>query len=239
MPNSLGGHAISSQVPSGTSVATSAFATQPTAGSTVVVGVFWGIDTATPNTPTVTDNAGNTYTPIGSNVGDDNRRGRLFEAHNIQTAASFVVTATFGANAIDLMVGAGEIKGAHLTAPIDLVGGQQQASAGPTTDAITTGNLGTPSEAGEFVFGIASGQTWPDNMAAGTGFTQLDDSSGNNRTVSEYLIQGAAAAVACTWTWDTTHSVVSLGVTVKPAAAGGGGGSIVPILNTYRRRWAS
>ena len=217
MALTLGGHGQSAIGATVSTIATASFGTQPTATSVIAVAVYW-IPSTSQTVTSVTDSTGsNTYTVAGSTYTDTNsgERVALYYAKNITTGASFTVTANMSGTCDQLVVQAAEIKGADTASPLtSVLGGQYQAptvTAG--TDVVTTGNIGTPSEAGDFVFGATTGNGNPDTPAAGTGYTIID-SLPNNIHMTEYLVQGAAAAVTATWSYDnnSTHWVSAAAV---------------------------
>lgn len=223
MPITLGGsnHAAASAVAS--SIATAAFGTQPTAGSTIVVGIGWVWDNATSDTVTsVTDNAGNTYTRIGTQVehAGSGARSVLYYAVNIATAGSFVVTANFTTGVADRIIAACELKGAHTSAPLDLYGGQSQSGVAAGTDAITTGSLGTPTTNNQAAVCFTRLTSWPDSLPAGTGWTGIYSVTGNTSYGLEYLVQTTATALAGTFTFDpATANPCTSAATFKEAAS--------------------
>lgn len=228
MAITLGGSGSGGSAALASSVATGAFAVQPTAGSLIVVGVAWQWDSASSDTVTnITDNAsGNIYTRIGSQVEDNSNghRAVLYYAPNIATAASFVVTANFTAGVGERRIWAVEFKGAATASPVGVSGGQQQTNPGTATNAVTTGNLGTPGENGHGVFSFVATDAVP-TFTAGTGYTgigTINPGGGASIAFAQYLIQTTAAAVAATCTVDDAAAdTLSVAASFKEAVAGG------------------
>lgn len=221
MPITLGGHNKGGPT-NAASIATAAFSTQPTAGSTIAVAVLNQKDTSE-TLSSVTDNAsGNTYVAAGAEVvyAPSGLRGVVYYAKNINTAASFVVTATFSGATIAARIVAVEIKGADTTAPLGLYGGQSQAAVATTTDAVSTGALGTPAQNGHFVFAMSGHDSFPDSFDAGTGYTVLETTIAQAAFASEYLIQTTAAAVTATFTTNLSGNLVTVGATFQPVGTG-------------------
>lgn len=215
MTQTLGGKASGTSA-SGTTCVSGAFDVAPAVGKKILVHVGWFDDT--PRTVTVTDNASggsNTYAACGAKVagGGATDAVQIFEAvvDRIPTA----VTVTFSGDAGASRISCIWIDGNPGTT--ELYHGQLQAPGITTTDGTTTGSLGTPSLAGAFIFAGSRSSSAPDNFAHGTGFTTVHDLNVSNRTFTEYLVQGAAAPVAGTFTQDFPNYTQTVGVVVLPA----------------------
>lgn len=222
MALSLGGKASGTSA-SGTTCVSAAFDVAPAVGGKILFGVGWFDDTS--RTASAVDNASggsNSYAACGAKVagGGSTEAIQLFEATVARTTASFVITVTFSGEAGTSRISCIWIDGSPGSS--ELYHGQLQSTGVTTTDGTTTGSLGTPSAAGAFVFAFSRSSSQPDNFAAGTGFTTVHNLNVAQRTYSEYLVQGAATAVAGTFTQDYTNSIQSVAVVVVPAGGGGG-----------------
>lgn len=204
----------------GSSRTTGNWGTVPTAGSVIAVGVGWSPDTGT-LVSSVTDTAGNTYVAAVARVihAGSNTYAQIWYAKNVATATPFNVTVTLNGSAFGIAVSAVEFKDTDTTAPLDKIAGQAQTDPGTATDAVSSGSLGTPTTDGQVVFAVSRSSAWPDTFNPGTGFTSLHSLTavGQPQTRSEYLIQTTAAAVAGTFTQDsTTFDYSTAAVTFKP-----------------------
>lgn len=226
MAISLGGfHAAYSAGAS--SLASGVITPQPTAGGTIVIAVGWQWNSVSTETVTsVIDNAsGNSYSRIGTQVEDNTNGYRvvLYRAKNINTVASFNVTANMAASVGDLSVLAVELLGADTTEPNGVNVGQSQQNPGIGANAVTTGAGGTPTEDGHLVLCVSMSGAAP-GMTVGSGYTTVGATSPAH-LVMEYLVQGAAAGVTGTWTTDDTGAdFCTFAASFKPAGGGGGGG---------------
>ena len=127
-----------------------------------------------------------------------------------------------------------EVKNAATAGCLELRVPKSQSTVGTTTDAITSGVIGTPASSGAYVYGVtALNCCAAPTLSAGTGFTA--DITGNDsgaRSMSEYLIQGGAASAATTFTTSISGSNFEThGIVIK--AAGGGGATP---SNFFKRR---
>lgn len=225
MAVSLGGKGSGQGDATATSIATDAFDVQPTAGSTITVGLSW---MESSNLTSITDNAGNPYTQFGSTLIDAGaRRLVIFRAKNIATVASFVVTANFSSNSYARSIIACEIKGADTTEPNDDTTNiaQSQTGVGTGTDAVTSPSVTTTAD-GDFVFGYTCRQSAQVGIANGTGFSTVASLGGGGpnglpTSRGEYLVQGSAGAIAATFTIDGTSNMMTACATFKAAVAGG------------------
>lgn len=224
MAITIGGHAQGAGDAGADTLASAAFnaaSTDPVAGSTMVVWITWNDGDASFVCTGVTDNAsGNTYSAAGSAVTQDGYLVQAWTAKNVATTTGFVVTAAFTTGTTLRRLIAVEIKGADLTSPVGLYGGQGQSPGITTSNGTTTGALGTPAQDGHVILGAGFSTSWPDNFNVGTGYTEVERIEGNSYLVVEQLIQTTAAAAAGTFTQDTTATTIAVGISIK--AAGGG-----------------
>ena len=224
MANTLGGH-NSGYGDGVTSQATGSLGTVAS-GSTVAVGVTYLQNTSETISSVVDSTGSNTYTLCsGTSANGNGGFVAIYRAVNVTGGAAFTVTANFTGSAGEVSVFAVEIVGADTTDPNDGGNAAYQAGTATTTDAISSGATGTPSAAGGFVFAVMSRQSGQADILAGTGFTFLDGADGGAgfwHAGSEYLIQGAAAAVAGTFTQtDYTGDTVCAVAVFKEAGSGG------------------
>ena len=199
-------------------VTSSVFTAQPQVDDVISVLVCAGYVT---DAPTISDNAGNTYTQTGTVIGNPDVAGWMFRCPVTATHASLIVTATWSAQDTYLRtISCAAVAGADTAAPIGVSGGQRQATGITTTDGTTTGLLGTPAQDGHFFHGLSLSGAGPGSFVAGTGFTSIG--SNPNTTRAEYLIQGTATNIAVTFTQDDPGQTVSIAQSIKPASGGGG-----------------
>lgn len=210
-----------------TTINSGVFDVDPVTGDVIKVFVLYARDTSE-NVTGVTDSQSNTYVATGATFSlGGGLEGRSFIAHNVTGAAAMTVTATFSASGSTIcVIFAVAVSGAHASAAVDLADDATQVNPGITANALTTGNLGTPSESGEMVLAVSFSGSGQDGMAPGTGWTEIDDISfGNIHGMLEYQIQGSPAAATATWTLEDDDGVGTFGmllVSLKAAAGGGG-----------------
>lgn len=182
-------------------------------------------------TAVVTDNKGNTYTQTpggyvdGSDDGAGLDRAAAFYARNITGGTLYTLTITYS----DTVGGAGsflvfhEISGADPTAPLVGNVGNAQAAPGTGANAITSTAI-TPSASNAYVFGAFAASLVGVTTAVGTGFTAgVSDGlhPSNYNITSEYLIQGAAASVAATFTANAAvANTITMLMAFQPPSAG-------------------
>lgn len=186
-----------------------------TAGNLLVVGVsFQTAGGAT--SVTLSDTAGNTYTPIGSLLVRSTNRLQLWYCPNCLGNASNIVTATtVGGNAGFLVVSVRQFSGADTSAPLD-----GTATATGSSASINSGSVAvTASSAVIVAFMEADGS----NFVAGTGYTlnQFANASGRFFADEYHIVTASEAATAsCTsGAW---------GVCAAAFKAASGGGSVTP-----------
>ena len=212
------------------SQATGALSADPSAGDLVAVLVLWqagGSETVS----SISDNAsGNTYVAAGLQVdGPSLLHGIIYYAKNVATTTGFDVTVTMSGTVDLLRIGAVALSGRDTTSPLGVYGGQGQTDPGTATDAITTGNIGTPSQDGHDIVAIGGMHANPDVFAVGTGFTGCGTFD-NPKGAVEYKNQATAAAVAGTFTCDATGTAYFISVGASFAPPSGGGATPAPGL---------
>jgi hypothetical protein len=202
----------------GTAV-TGAFDVQPQVDDYILVNVN-GTDYA--GTPTVADNAGNTYSQVGSAVGTTAQNGWFFRTKVGATHASLIVTATFATTESQCRtVSCVAVDGADLMTPGGIRGGQRIASSVTGADNTTTGSIGTPDENDHFFFGTVFCPAY-DVTALGTGWTALHNTL-DPSIDSGYEVQGTAAAFTGLFTMSTAgEPVIAMAQSIRPATGGGG-----------------
>ncbi len=204
----------------GSSNTTSAFASQPLAASVVAVWVGWQNDLGE-TLSSVTDSAGNTYTIVDTWAETTNNQTKLALAYakNVSTTASFTVTATMSASVGSLSVVAQELTGCDTTAPLGIV---NATSSFGTAATATSGNIGTPAQDGHIIVAAVKFLTFPDAVAAGSGYTLGGAITGLAAHAAEYQVQTTAAAVTATFGVTGAGDLwLCAAATFKPTAGGG------------------
>jgi fibronectin type 3 domain-containing protein len=152
---------------------------------------------------TISDSAGDTFTPALGPVSDPNQQDTAYVwyAVNAKGGPDTVTITPSTPDALELHVS--EWSGVSKTSPLD-----QTASATGNGTVVSSGAR-TPTANNELIFGYAFvGQ----NASAGAGFTQLTLVNGD---MTEYQIQGTAASVAATFT-QASDFWLAMMVTFKP-----------------------
>ena len=191
-------------------------------GNTIVFYVAWLSNVGTLDT--VTTNCGGTV------VVKDNpttlgvvQRGAHGYVYNVSTGAC-TLTYDFSASAA-FHAGQAEVSGVPTTDPIDGTSVcSPQTNPGTGTDAVTSTTT-TPAANGAFIWGGTADMSNGGTINVGTNFTSVsfgDTLQGSLRT--EYLIQGAAAAIAATFT-NTSAGQDNISCVLALKEAGGGAAS--------------
>ena len=178
----------------------------------------------------LTDDKSNTYTSVQTVS-----PRRTFYCKNV-TNAPQTITCNVSPNEGLLVLVVHEVSGVDLVNPLDTNAGRSQASPGTGTDALTT-LTATTSFNGDYIFGCTTDSTATHPLPVyveGTGFTKVEDlgSSTVIDTMSEYLIQTSAGAVAATWTVQGAFGTDTFGpmmVALKAASV------VTPITGLGRR----
>lgn len=168
-----------------------------------------------PATVTLTDDKGNTYTPLDTVSDTPNGVfGRSYRLGNITNGPkTFTPSATVLLHIV-------ESTAAALSDPVDGHAGQLQTSVGTGAGAITSGSF-SPTTAAT-VIGATFNTLTAALASAFTGFTLLD-SDNTNVTYDEFLILGAPGASPTQFTAGTAGgNWITLGMGIKPPAGGGG-----------------
>lgn len=222
MAVSLGGTAFF-YVNSASQTSSASFGVDPSAGATVIVGTHHFVATNSSDiVSSVTDNAGNTYALApnarqyinGVNI-------EIWYAYNVNTTSGLLVTVNYlNPGQTQRGIRACVVEGADTSDPLDLSSGSTQSNFQTSTDWVTTGNMGTPSTDGQFVYSILGLGYAPDNIFPGTGYSALGSYVYNSNEYSEYRIQATAAPVAATYTVDYGGGIgCTSAVTIKAAGA--------------------
>ncbi len=182
------------------------------AGNLIVVYAAWD---STVITASVADNLGNSYTNMdGPTAVASAYRAQTWYAKNINGGACTVTVTLSGGTYGHVVVH--EISGADITAPLEDSALNAQVDPGTGGDAVTSGTI-TPSTAGCYIWGATADHTQAAVHNSGTDFTQREQAAG---WVTEDLIQGAAAAIAATFTATNANSdFLTAAAAFKPAGA--------------------
>lgn len=167
----------------GSGVTTLAVTRTTTTGNLIVVGAGWE-DAA--RTPTVSDTTGNTYTSIVQTNSGGQAYSILFYAKNITGKASEVITINFGASTDFAIVGAWEISGASLTAPLD----QFATGITATGDPSSTHNV-TTVQAVEVLCSVTKVYAGI-NLTQQAGWTEDSDNAGSKGTHFQHFTTSSA-----------------------------------------------
>lgn len=200
---------------SSTTVATGA--TAHTAGNLLVAVVNW--ENPATNCNSVTDTAGNTYTPLTKRT-STNIGAQMFYAKNITGHATNVVTATFstGTNGHSILVH--EFSGADLTAPFTT---GEEAGASGANNPIDAGNVVTSVADSVLVAGFVrwnSGGVWTAGADYAIGTNTNNINSGYMPSMMEYDIVAATG----TYNGDATNTGGGEWLAVLAAFKGAAGG---------------
>lgn len=173
-------------------------------------------------TLTVTDTAGNTYTPCTQrNHTNNDLRGRWFIAKNIAGHASNVTTVTLGGNRGWVALEVIEVSGLDTTAPLGL-----ESSGNTTAGTLCTSGSLAATSGGILLGGTITYSTSAAHMAGGTGWTMVlnpGPSAGNHvQGVMHKVITGATTE-SPEFNIGSGDDMLMASMWLKEAAAGGGG----------------
>lgn len=199
-------------------VATSSVAFTAVEGDTIVAFVAWGAGGAS-TLKSVTDNAGNYYYQIGSEItsGPSQIHLRAYRAENAKVSSSMYVRATLTDVSDYLTVSAMAVSNASLSASVGIYGGQVQTDPGSNVDDITTGIIGTPSTAGQLLVAAYQSNQATDDNGVGTSFTSSYEKI-TPGFVSEYKLLNTLTATSATFFDSNTGTpyFASFGLTIVP-----------------------
>jgi len=185
-----------------------------TAGSLIVAAVSWS------NTGSLTcsDSQGNVYTTVTAQYDSTkNQSLGICYAANIKGGAD-TVTATFGGSSPYRRMLIQEYSGAAANNPVDVKA--QDIAAGTTAPDNITTTPGITTVAGDLIFGAVMDDSGVNAIQAGTNFTWRSSVNGAD-LASEDLAQGAAGAVAATWTFSSADRYLAQMVAFKPLGLSG------------------
>lgn len=194
------------------------FGTTPAAGSMVTVGIgAWRTDTLP--AITVSDNQGNTYSLVTSQVTGGNQAGAyLYRAYNVTASGTFTVTVA-PASATDITVSIASWTDVYTAgSPND---GSTQAIA--TSTSADSGSI-TTTDAGDIVIGVLSHAGSNATLTEGGTYTLLYENEGGstNAPISViYKLPGSTGSYNATWTIANTVTWLALIAAFKPAATTG------------------
>jgi hypothetical protein len=193
-----------------------------TFGSNIAVGDHIWVATSihTDETPTISDNLGNSYSVIGSRVWDagEGEGGMQWHATSAYAGACSI-TINFAAPSGFTKSYARTATGIASSGALDGYNGTAGNFASTATDGVSSGTF-TPTTDNCMICGVylhASAVT----VTAGTSFT---DRNTTNRVRAEDRNLATAGTVAATWTQSASSLGVALGAAFKPSS----GTSIVP-----------
>jgi len=177
------------------------FASDTTAGNSIVVGCSWGTAGAITS---VTDSKGNTYTQAGTTITGFTRGLAIFYCLAPTMGASHTVTMTV-ASTFDLQILAHEVSG--LTAFDAFV--SDNAEAGAPVDTPAT----TPASDGAYLFGharmCASTNTLAPNTATNLWVERGSVNAGtDSESQTQDFVQVTAGSIACEWTASGTGNCI-------------------------------
>lgn len=200
-----------------------AYTSNVTAGNLLCWWIQWDSNTVTLNS--VADSLGQTHILKENPTANATLSKRAAMGYFENTAGgACTITWTFSGSVTSTQE-IHEASGLATSSAFDTSRAQGQDAVGSGTDLITSLTR-TPSVSGCYIFGCAGEFSSGSAINAGTGFTSTGTTGnapgGNQR--GEYLIQGAAASVAATFTASGTGNYTIAGMMVfKPVAAGGSG----------------
>lgn len=177
--------------------------TQPVAGNLIIAAISY-FSSGSDRFSSLTDNASNTYTQIGSTrLFSSSNYVRLYYVKNLATAASFQTSLTFsaGMGSTDSNLAIYEYSGVEQTAPLDTT----NPGATGTSATVTPGAV-TPTRDNCLIFSVGAdtnGNNATPTANTGGGYTledHQDDSTSHERFYTEDFIQGTAASTTASFT---------------------------------------
>ena len=163
----------------------------------------------------ITDDAGDTYTPVGATLTSGTHFAQIAYASVVTVGSSpITVTANIDAQSSKLSIIVEDVRGADPTVPLASSNARAQMAPGVVPDGITTGPLSF-SGANNYLFAAsfdASGNT--STFTPGTGFTvALKGSNGSTTYMAEYAIDVEPGAFSATPGFAT---YMTLGMAFRP-----------------------
>lgn len=163
------------------------------------LGVFWVTNDASVTVSSFSSDKGDSCTVVDQKPGGAAISTTAVYCANL-TATAKIFTATLsGASTVKVIAG-DRYSGVVGTSPLDKHTGQKQTTPGTGSNAVTSGSV-TPTFPGELVVAgttNSTGAAGSGTITAGTGFTT--EQTVTNLLRTEFLTQGAAAAVSGTFT---------------------------------------
>jgi hypothetical protein len=216
---------LGSIVADGVASSASTFASTPTAGNAITVGVAGWVSGNTTWTPSAADNKGNTY-----NIDITKREAttlvavaRQWSALNIASSATFTVTLTPSTGTFYVVWTAHEFSGVAKSSAVDQTGSNANSGAASLT-VTTTGNLSSNDDLVVSVVALDTSLNHTSFSAAG--YTDLEEANGSLHMVGaigrKILTGGSGATQSAAWTWTTNPSIGAAATIVayKPLATG-------------------
>jgi hypothetical protein len=187
-----------------------AFTSNNTAGNLLVCSGV--VNASTIGGLTITDTQGNTWTIALVDTWNSVSTFFMAYAPNCKVGANTVTIAQLGS----LISGAvSEYSGVFAVAPLDKTG-FSDSGAGTWTSA-TSGNV-TTNENGELIVAAQGNSTGPASVTLGSGFSNLQNDSGNVVSI-ESQVQATAGAIAGTFTISASSGACGVLTFVPPADA--------------------
>lgn len=222
---------LASTLKQANSASTEASSAIDTTGATLLVVVASYLYNAA---VTLTDSAGNTWTPLTAYSTSASTRVRIYYCLSPSTSASHTFQLAGALSYPALAVAA--FSGTLTASAFDVENGNFNNSG--TT--VATGTV-TPSEGNELlIFGFSSNASGSYSVDVGTIANQAGLLGASAFGVAlAYQIQTTATARNATWT-SGSGTLAAAAATFKSAGGGGGGGGLsIPVaMNQYRQRWA-
>lgn len=197
-----------------------------TSGSYLEGGFGWY--SATGQTITgVTDDAGQTWTQVGSTHTVSSLGGNwsfaVFRKYNNTATTAAVVTAALSASSAFVGCAVVEYTGASTTTPIDKTNSKDIIDVGVVADAATSDPTATTSQADEVVTGLCMIVAAADAVSTGTGFnsriTGTDGTFMQIRIEDKTVSSTGAYAATFTTAYSTGDSMTFV-ITLQPPAGG-------------------
>lgn len=220
--------ATKGEASSATTLSTSAFGANPTAGNCLVV-VGWGTGSVTSGQLTCSDTGGNTYTQAKfvTNATGGTPWAAIFYTLNLTSHATFKCTLTTSGGAIGVAVGASEFSGVSNS-------GQPDVAAVSNTNfgtAATPSSFSPPSDGDLLVtaFGDDTGASATINAPTSYSLIASENSGASfDQGGGAYFVQSSHAAINPSWTtsssnWSCCQAALKAAVSflaARPSVAG-------------------
>lgn len=192
------------------------------ATNSCIVGIVgWGDSGNTINISSVTDGSGGVSVGSKVHVATDNQSGAIFWKEGM-SSGSKTFTVTFSSTTPYRRIRLFEVSGIATTSAGDGDTGQGQSSVGTTTDSISSGLMGSTSNATDYIFGLGQdvGNADPGSgtISAGTGYTLI----GSNQILyGEWKAVSSTGTQTATFTDTKNSDRTTFVLALKKAAAAG------------------